>query len=107
MNLPGHQNGGQVIYFLMDIRFAHRLMTSASFRAEYGAAKGGGHWMDFSRIAEEYLNVKLSTIASFFMLLCLITPLITFLFFRYKNYLSCFFYRLLNPEPGTSSRVEK
>jgi hypothetical protein len=81
---------GFFILFI-DIRFAHRLMTSASYRAEYGAAKGGGHWMDFSRIAEEYLNIKLSTAASLFLVLCLITPLITFLFFRYKNYASRFF----------------
>jgi hypothetical protein len=90
---------GFFILFI-DIRFAHRLMTSASYRAEYGAAKGGGHWMDFSRIAQEYLNIKLSTAASFFLLLCLITPLITFLFFRYKKYLFPFFYRLIQPEPA-------
>jgi hypothetical protein len=85
--------------FFSDIGFAHRLITSTSFRAEYEAAKGGGHWMDFSRIAEEYLKVKLSTVAVLFLFLCLITPLLTFLFFRYKKNLFDFFYRVLITEP--------
>ena len=85
--------------FFSDIGFAHRLITSTSFRAEYEAAKGGGHWMDFSRIAEEYLKVKLSTVAVLFLFLCLITPLLTFLFFRYKKNLFHFFYRVLTTEP--------
>jgi hypothetical protein len=89
--------------FFSDIIFAHRLITSTSFRAEYEAAKGGGHWMDFSRIAEEYLNVKLSTVAVLFLFLCLITPLLTFLFFRYKNNLFRLFYRVLTTEPAEAS----
>ena len=68
--------------------------------AEYEAAKGGGHWMDFSRIAEEYLKVKLSTVAVFFLFLCLITPLLTYFFFRYKNKLFHFFSRVLTTEPN-------
>ena len=90
---------GLFIYFI-DIRFAHRLMTSAARRAEYEAAKGGGHWMDFSRIAENHLHIKLASVAQFFFLLCLLTPVITFLFFRYKNYIFDFFRKILNPEPG-------
>jgi hypothetical protein len=90
---------GFFIYFV-DIRFAHRLMTSSEFRAQYEAAKGGGHWMDFSRIAEEFMHVKLSAVASFFLLLCLLTPFLTFLFFRYKEYLFDLFYRVLTPDPG-------
>jgi hypothetical protein len=85
--------------FFSDIAFAHRLITSTSFRAEYEAAKGGGHWMDFSQIAEEYLKVKLSTVAALFLFLCLITPVLTFLFFKYKKKLFHFFYRVLTTEP--------
>ncbi len=79
----------------MDMRFAHRLMTSPQFRAEYGAAKGGGHWMDFSRIANEILNVDLTSVAAFFFLMCLFAPITAYLFFRYREYLSSFFKRLL------------
>jgi hypothetical protein len=88
-----------IFIFFIDIRFAYRLMTSAMFRADYGAAKGGGHWMDFSRIAHEFLHTKLSSVAAFFLLLCLITPVLTFLFFRYKEYIFDLFYRVLAPEP--------
>ncbi|MCP5045897.1 MAG: hypothetical protein GY940_01900, partial [bacterium] len=97
---PLHAVLGFFIFFI-DSRFAHRLMSSAAHRAEYEAAKGGGHWMDFSRIAENYLHTKLSSIASLFLLLCLITPFITYLFFRYGNTLFDLFYRLLTPKPGT------
>jgi len=85
--------------FFSDIGFAQRLITSATFRAEYEAAKGGGHWMDFTRIAEEFLKVKLSAVAVVFFFLCLITPVLTFLFFRHKEKLFHSFYRVLTTEP--------
>ena len=53
-----------------DLRFAWRLMTDPVHRYLYEQAKGGGHWMDFSRIAEEYLRVDLSVVALFFLLCC-------------------------------------
>ncbi|MFC2155039.1 hypothetical protein ACFLRB_00925 [Acidobacteriota bacterium] len=84
-----------IFVLFMDMRFAHRLMTSPQFRAEYGAAKGGGHWMDFSRIANEILNVDLTTVAAFFLLMCLFAPIAAYLFFRYREYLSSFFKKLL------------
>lgn len=59
-----------VYIVLFDLRFAWDLATSAAARAEYGAAKGGGHWMDFSRLAGE-LGVPLETVALSFLLLCL------------------------------------
>jgi hypothetical protein len=88
---------GFFIVFI-DIRFAHRLMTSTAFQADYGAAKGGGHWMDFSRIAHEFLNVQLTSVAAFFFVLCVLTPIAAFLIFRYKAYLASFFKRLLDTE---------
>ena len=88
---------GFFIVFI-DIRFAHRLMTSAAFRADYGAAKGGGHWMDFSRIAHEFLNVPLTSVAALFFVLCVLTPIAAFLIFRYKAYLASFFKQLLYTE---------
>jgi hypothetical protein len=86
--------------FFNDMQFAHRLVTSPFHQAQYEAAKGGGHWMDFSRIAEEYLHLKLSTVAAFFLLLCFIAPLLGYLFFRYKNTLFKTFSRILNPYPA-------
>lgn len=89
---------GFFVLFL-DLQFAHRLMTSPMHRADYEQAKGGGHWMDFSRLAEEYLDIELAAMARFFLLLCLVTPVLTYLFFRYKEHIFNFFRRLLTPEP--------
>ena len=51
-----------------NMRFAYRLIYSHEHRWIYENAKGGGHWMDFDRLAREFLLVDLSTIAYFFML---------------------------------------
>lgn len=70
-----------------DIAFAWGLMTSPAKRAMYGAAKGGGHWMDFSRLAYEHFEVNLPVVATFFFVCCLLPPLLAFLVFRYQEYL--------------------
>ena len=51
-----------------NMRFAYRLIYSHEHRWMYENAKGGGHWMDFDRLAREFLLVDLSAIAHFFML---------------------------------------
>lgn len=61
---------------LSSLRFAFRLATSASHRAAYADAKGGGHWMDFSRLANESLHVSLETVAVGFLIACLAPPAI-------------------------------
>lgn len=58
---------------LHNLRFAWGLATSPLERDLYADAKGGGHWMDFSRLAEEFLHVELKTVAALFFLLCLAT----------------------------------
>lgn len=58
-----------------DLRFAWGLATNAFQREMYAGAKGGGHWMDFSRLANEHLGVTLETVAGGFLLLCLLPPL--------------------------------
>jgi hypothetical protein len=83
--------------FYKDFHFAYDLMYSPDYRAEYAAAKGGGHWMDFSRIAREFFHVELTSVAAFFLLLCVIVPVLTFLFFRYKPRLDKVFHRVLSP----------
>ena len=83
--------------FYKDFRFAYDLMYSPAYRAEYAAAKGGGHWMDFSRIAREFIHVELTSVAAFFLFLCIITPVVTFLFFRYKPRMDRIFHRVLSP----------
>jgi len=61
---------------LHDLRFAWGLVSSSFQRELYAEAKGGGHWMDFSRLANEYLGVSLETVAFAFLLLCLLPPVL-------------------------------
>jgi hypothetical protein len=59
-----------------DLRFAWGLVSSSFQRELYGDAKGGGHWMDFSRLSNEFFGVSLETVAGVFLLLCLLPPLV-------------------------------
>ncbi len=83
-----------------DIRFAFRLMTSHSARLKYEQAKGGGHWMDFSRIAEDFLGIDLTSVAFFFFLCCLLPLVLGFLTFRYQEYIRRGILRLWRRDPG-------
>jgi hypothetical protein len=66
--------GFYIVFYSMG--FAWRLATSAVARQQYADAKGGGHWMDFSRLAREHLGLPLETIAVIFFALCIATPLL-------------------------------
>lgn len=71
------------LYILLaDARFAYRLITSREHREAYGDAKGGGHWMDFSRIADEQLHVRLESVAALFLFACALAPLAAYLIHR-------------------------
>jgi hypothetical protein len=59
-----------------DLRFAWGLMRSPLERELYEDAKGGGHWMDFSQLAEQHFHVPLEAVAAAFLVLCLLTPLV-------------------------------
>lgn len=72
---------------LYDLAFAWSLITSESARFDYGEAKGGGHWMDFDRIAREFLHVDLVTVAIFFFLICAVTIPVGYLGYRYQQYI--------------------
>jgi hypothetical protein len=76
-----------VAFFILfeDIRFSYQLSTSQVHRIMYEDAKGGGHWMDFSRISEEFLRVELSTVAAVFLICCLLTPVAVFAIFKKRQ----------------------
>jgi hypothetical protein len=82
-----------------DVAFAYRLMTSSYHRLVYEDAKGGGHWMDFSRIAEHYLHVDLAVVATFFFLCCFFPIVVGYLLFRYQEYLRAAITHLWAKEP--------
>jgi hypothetical protein len=58
-----------------DMRFAWGLLTNPFQREMYEQAKGGGHWMDFSRLAEGHFGVSLEAVAAGFLVLCFLPPL--------------------------------
>ena len=61
---------------IYDLRLSYKLITSVYERQLYADAKGGGHWMDFSRLADEYFGVPLEAVAGAFALLCLLPPIL-------------------------------
>lgn len=81
---PAYAFAGFFILF-SDLRFAYGLWSNHERRVEYELAKGGGSWMDFSRIARDYLGVELTTVAAFFLLLCLLVPPAVWLAFRFRS----------------------
>jgi len=76
-----------IFMVLSNLSFAYGLMTSPLVRMAYEDAKGGGHWMDFSRIAEDYLHVSLAKVATFFFVCCFVPLVLGFLTFRYQEHL--------------------
>ncbi len=90
-----------IAFFIIfsDLVFGYQLVTSPFARAEYADAKGGGHWMDFSRIAIDHLHVNLTAVASVFLICCLIALPLGFLAFRYQEYLREGLKRLVAREP--------
>jgi hypothetical protein len=85
---------------LSDFRFAYRLATSAHVRRLYEQAKGGGHWMDFSRVAEDYLHTDLKVVAAFFFVATLLPLVLGFLSFRYQEYLRRVVMRMWARDPA-------
>jgi len=81
---PMYSSIGFYIVF-HDISFAWKLMQDSGYRVEYEAQKGGYHFGDFSRIAEQHLGVDLSVVAFMFLLCCLLLPVFSFLAWRFQE----------------------
>lgn len=64
---------------LSDVAFALSLLTSTANVADYEEAKGGGHWMDFSRLAEDYLHVDLQAVVFLFLVAVVLVPFAAYL----------------------------
>ena len=92
-----------VFIWLHDLAFAYRLATSDAARADYGAAKGGGHWMDFDRIARDFLDVELAAVATLFFLACVAAPLAGWLFAARRERILDLAESLIELEPGARS----
>ena len=81
---------GAVATFLLlnTAGFAWRLMSDHGFRVEYEEAKGGGRWMDFSRLADEFFGVELQTVAAAFLFAAVATPLVSWAVLRWREALA-------------------
>ncbi len=73
-----------IFILLSDAAFAVGLLTSASKVADYEEAKGGGHWMDFSRLAGDYLHIDLQAVVFLFLLATVLVPFASYLVYRNK-----------------------
>ena len=71
-----------IFILLGDAAFAIGLLTSASRAADYEEAKGGGHWMDFSRLADDYLHLDLQAVVFLFLLATVLVPFASYLAYR-------------------------
>ncbi len=80
---PIYAFAGSYIQFY-DLRFAFELLTSQAARLDYEDAKGGGHWMDFSRLANEFFGGRFLLVVLAFFVACLLPPLIAWLLHRYR-----------------------
>ena len=83
---------------LTDLRFSYLLWSSTGFQYDYREAKGGGDWMDFSVLSRDYLSTELSTLAWFFLLACLLTPVAAYFAFRSRSSWQDFLRRVLARE---------
>ncbi len=70
-----------------DIDMAHKLLTDLSSMAEYMDGKGGELDNDFVVIAQEYLHVDVRSVVIFFLICSLLPPIISYLSFRYEQYI--------------------
>ncbi|MBI5572080.1 MAG: hypothetical protein HY914_19205 [Desulfomonile tiedjei] len=79
---------GVIGFFIVfyDLRFAYGLLTSRLRVEEYLDGKADLD-NDFVRIAYDHLHVNMSSVVLLFFVCCVLSPLLSFLAFRYMEYL--------------------
>jgi hypothetical protein len=92
---------GIIGFFIVfaDIGMAYRLLTSFAYRQDYLGAKGGDLDMDFMVIARDYLHSDMASVVIVFFACCLACLALSFLAFRYMEYLHSATAALLAREP--------
>jgi len=83
---------GIIGFFMVfaDLALAFKLLTSASFREVYASAKGGDIDMDFVRITADHLHTSLTPVVIVFLACCFLCLVLSFLAFRYMEYIHSF-----------------
>ncbi len=82
-----------------DLKFAFQLLTSREHQEDYADAKGGGHWMDFSRISDDFFQSRFLLVVLAFFLFCFLPPVLAFLIHRFRNLVFNFAESMLDPHP--------
>jgi len=100
---------GIIGFFIVfsNINMAYKLLTSVYYREDYLSAKGGDIDMDFSVIASDYLHSEMTSVVIVFFVCCLLCLALSFLAFRYMEYLHSAAAGLLAREPKESLPPEK
>ncbi|MEX0267605.1 hypothetical protein AB3R30_00545 [Leptolyngbyaceae cyanobacterium UHCC 1019] len=70
-----------------DLQFSWKLIHDEDFRAFYEGGIGGVLDNDFVILATEYFQTDLAAIAQWFLMACLIAPVVAFLVLRYESWL--------------------
>lgn len=76
-----------VFMILHNVSLSWGLMTDIDARTAYGMAKGGGHWMDLSRISIDYLGIGLPLVAFGLFAACWATPVVVYCVHRFEPHL--------------------
>ncbi len=84
--------------FFKDVGFAWNLIYNSEIREIYEDGIGGVIDNDFVILARDFFHVNLSQVAGWFLVLTFLTPLVTFLFFRYSNIWIYFLLKLFSLE---------
>lgn len=76
------------LFVILDnVRFSYLLAFDDLERHKYEAAQGMGFQMDFTRLADHYTGTSVATIAVIFLVLCLATPLVSYLCLRQRHHI--------------------
>jgi hypothetical protein len=82
-----------------DIHMAYKLLTDLSYMAEYMDGKDGDLDNDFVVIAQDYLHIDIRSVVIFFFICALLPPIISYLSFRYEQYIHSGIVSLLKRDP--------
>lgn len=70
-----------------DLQFSWKLIHDEDFRAFYEGGIGGVLDNDFVILATEYFHTDLAAIAQWFLVACLLAPVVAFIVLRYESWL--------------------
>lgn len=74
-----------IFIVMYDFSFAYKLMYDSTYQMIYSYQQGGNNLGDFSQLAQKYFDGQVSTVANLFFWCCGVTPILSYMLFRYQN----------------------